>query len=157
MVFVNSGYPRFVSAVARQRAVGVRRAGTGTVMWRSLAAHRSWRRSGVLLLSTVLWAASSGAQDQIEDLRRRAEQGDVRAQFDLAVAYEAGRGVPEDCAEAFKCYRMAPDCGHAEAQAVVGEMDREGQWALSASRRNPMICSSEKRLFTSNLLAGVSL
>ena len=42
---------------------------------------------------------------EIDDLRARAEAGEVVAQFLLGVAYATGRGVPEDDAEAQRLAR----------------------------------------------------
>lgn len=41
--------------------------------------------------------------------RRRAEQGDARAQFGLGLMYDAGQGVPQDDSEAAKWYRKAAE------------------------------------------------
>ena len=37
--------------------------------------------------------------DRLAEIRRRAEQGDATAQFDLALMYANGDGVSEDAAE----------------------------------------------------------
>ena len=44
-----------------------------------------------------------------------AEQGDADAQFDLAMMYDHGEGVPQGEQEAVKWYRMAADQGDAGA------------------------------------------
>lgn len=56
------------------------------------------------------------------DLLRRAQQGDVDAQFNLAVAFYEGNGVPQDYLEAAKWYGMAADKGDAQAQFNLGLM-----------------------------------
>ena len=49
--------------------------------------------------------------------RLAAEQGDTRAQHSLGVMYAAGRGVPQDDAEAVRWYRLAAEQGDARAPA----------------------------------------
>ena len=59
------------------------------------------------------------AQDD-EATRHAAEQSDAAAQFDLGRMYAAGRGVPQDAAEAVQWYRLAAEQGHATAQYNLG-------------------------------------
>ena len=56
---------------------------------------------------------------KLDDLRRKAEQGDAQAQYELGRAYSIGKGAPKDKAEAAKWYRKAAEQGHAEAQYVM--------------------------------------
>ena len=56
--------------------------------------------------------------------RLAAEQGDASAQFDLGLAYDNGRGVEEDDAEAVRWYRLAAEQGLADAQFNLGNMYR---------------------------------
>ena len=82
------------------------------------------------LALVALVAASLGAQQrtpEVEELRARAEQGDATAQFNLAVMYHKGKGVPQDYAEAAKWYRKAAEQGHADAQYNLGNMYGKGQ------------------------------
>jgi uncharacterized protein len=60
-------------------------------------------------------------------LRPVAEQGDVDAQFLLALVYELGRGVPQDYGAAVIWYRKAALQDHAKAQFSVGVMYYEGE------------------------------
>ena len=46
-----------------------------------------------------------------------AEQGNVTAQYNLGVMYEAGEGVPQDYKEEVKWYRLAAEQGDASAQS----------------------------------------
>ena len=48
--------------------------------------------------------------------RKAAEQGDAPAQFQLAHAYDLGRGVPQDFEKAVYWYRKAAEQGHAKAR-----------------------------------------
>ena len=59
-------------------------------------------------------------------LQHRAEQGDVEAQYLLALKYEHGEGVPQDYVEARKWYLKAAEQGHAEAQYSLGILYSNG-------------------------------
>ena len=56
-----------------------------------------------------------------------AEQGDALAQFNLALMYYKGQGVPHDYAEAVKWYRLAAEQGYALAQLNLGVIYAKGQ------------------------------
>ena len=51
--------------------------------------------------------------------RRQAEKGDPVAQFDLALMYDLGRGVPRDHAQAMQWYRKSADQGYAPAMTNI--------------------------------------
>ena len=51
----------------------------------------------------------AAGNEVLVELRRLAEQGDAKAQFNLGVIYDNGEGVPEDDAEAVKWFRMAAE------------------------------------------------
>jgi hypothetical protein len=53
-------------------------------------------------------------------LRPLAERGNRQAQYNLAVMYANGWGVPQDEAEANRWYRKAAEQGDASAQSLVG-------------------------------------
>jgi TonB family protein len=52
--------------------------------------------------------------------RPLAEQGSARAQNNLGVMYENGKGMPEDVSEAIKWYSLAAEQGYAGAQNNLG-------------------------------------
>jgi len=56
-----------------------------------------------------------------------AEKGDTRAQHNLGVMYDYGRGVPRDTSKALKWYRRAADQGIPDAQHNLGLMYYHGQ------------------------------
>lgn len=56
----------------------------------------------------------------VERLRGAAEAGDPRAQYNLGVVYEEGRGVPSDMRQAVKWYRLAAQQDDADAQLALG-------------------------------------
>jgi len=60
-------------------------------------------------------------------VRPLAEHGDAKAQLVLGVAYEDGRGLPQNYGEAAKWYRKAADKGDAGAQYFLGGMYMKGR------------------------------
>ena len=80
-----------------------------------------------LLICVMLLASAVHAGDDLEALRKAAEQGDVDAQFSLGFMYADGEGVPEDDAEAVRWYQKAAEQGHAEAQINLGVMYGTGE------------------------------
>ena len=58
------------------------------------------------------------------------EQEDADAQFNLALMYSNGVGVPQDYAEALKWYRLAAEQGLAKAQFNLGVMYYKGEGVL---------------------------
>lgn len=70
----------------------------------------------------------------IEELTKKAEAGDVQAQFQLGVAYDGGRGVLRDFEEARKWYQRAAEGGLAEAQNSLGSiLQEDGKFAEAIS------------------------
>jgi TPR repeat protein len=59
-------------------------------------------------------------QDEVELIRRRASEGDARAQLDYARILDVGDGVPEDRIEARRWYESASELGLAEAIHELG-------------------------------------
>lgn len=82
----------------------------------------------LVLMAAVSWhfikvrAIQRKLVDDAQACRVRAEQGDAKAQADLARLYYQGEGVPQNYAEAFDWYRKAADRGSAKAQYRVGFM-----------------------------------
>ena len=77
----------------------------------------------LLFLPAILFA-------QIPDFdatKSLAEQGLLRAQFNLGLMYANGEGVPENDAEAVKWFRLAAEQGLAEAQFNLGVMYANGE------------------------------
>ncbi len=56
----------------------------------------------------------------------QADQGDLKAQFELALAFELGRGVPQDYGVAYKWYREAARRGLPGAQNNLAGMYERG-------------------------------
>tara|TARA_B110000238_G_C16095117_1_gene425721 strand:- start:344 stop:958 length:615 start_codon:yes stop_codon:yes gene_type:complete len=61
--------------------------------------------------------------------RPLAEQGDDRAQSNMALMYVKGQGVDQDFIEAFRLYHLAAEQGNAYAQYNLGQMYRKGYHA----------------------------
>jgi TPR repeat protein len=57
---------------------------------------------------------------------RKAEAGSAAAQKTLGLAFQTGRGAPQDYAEALKWYRMAAEQGDPEALTNIGWFYQNG-------------------------------
>ncbi len=78
----------------------------------------------LLVLLPVAWAAGAAwaAAGPPEDLLRRAEAGDAKAQYRLGGMYEYGRaGAPKDYRQAFFWYKKAAEQGYAPGQRGLGK------------------------------------
>ena len=75
-----------------------------------------------LLVGLVFCVSLVGVGDSlnIEQLLKKAHQGNAQAQFELGVFYYSGLGVSKDDAEALKWYRLAAEQGHSGAQYEIG-------------------------------------
>jgi uncharacterized protein len=58
--------------------------------------------------------------NNLEGLRKLAEQGDPTAQFALGARYATGEEVPQDYTQAVHWFALAADRGHILAQATLG-------------------------------------
>ena len=67
------------------------------------------------------------SEEETEATRTRANAGDADAQTVLGDAYFAGRGVPQDYAEAVAWTRQAAEQRHAGAQFNLGNAYRTGE------------------------------
>ena len=81
----------------------------------------------LILILTALLAFQGAAASEFDDMKALAELGMAAAQFNLALMYDHGEGVPENDAEAVKWYRKAADQGHADAQLNLGNMYAKGE------------------------------
>jgi TPR repeat protein len=85
----------------------------------------------ILLAAAILTLfASSSLSADIKTLRKKAEAGDAKAQFDIGSMYENGSGVKQDYAEAAKWYRRAAERGDARAQYNLGIFHQNG-WGVT--------------------------
>ena len=90
-----------------------------------------------LLLSPILahadFQAGLAAYDQgdyataLKEFLPLAEQGNIKAQFNMGILYEKGQGVPQNFQEAFRWYYLAAEQGDASTQNVLGMLYEYGQ------------------------------
>lgn len=71
--------------------------------------------------------STHNSQDDIESLKRLAEQGDVESQFLLGNVYREGKGIVINLSEAKSWYEKAAKKGHANAQFGLGLMYFQGE------------------------------
>jgi TPR repeat protein len=85
---------------------------------------RAVHLSGLYLLGflMVVAFAAGPAQEKFNfvETRHGAEQGDAKAQYDLALMYVNSQGVAADEVEADKWFHKAADQGHVPAEYAVG-------------------------------------
>ena len=81
----------------------------------------------ILFLISGMLVLPAFAQDDIDQLRLKADQGDATAQNNLGFRYGYGIGVPQDDKEAVRWYRLAAEQGHASSQFNLGLMYDNGQ------------------------------
>ena len=84
---------------------------------------RHYRKLAFLLIALIVLAGfqpEPAKTQDIEQLRKAAEQGNASAQYSLGVMYNTGEGVPQDYQEAVSWYHKAAEQGHASAQYNLG-------------------------------------
>ncbi len=92
--------------------------------------------TGIVAAWLVSLSVSSAAdQTELESLRSRAGNGDVKAQLDLAIRFRDGKGVAKDEAAAMQRAHRAADAGNADAMDFVGHAYLRG----SAIKGNAVI------------------
>ncbi|ETX62230.1 hypothetical protein P835_03632 [Citrobacter portucalensis] len=62
------------------------------------------------------------SSDTLMQITKAAEQGDVKAQFELGSFYEHGNGVTQDYTRALKWYRKSAEQGYKYAQYNLGTL-----------------------------------
>ena len=68
----------------------------------------------------------SDSPEEIQRLRKSAEQGNALAQNNLGVMYAEGHGVSRDYAEAVKWFRKSAEQGNSAGESNLGEMYVKG-------------------------------
>lgn len=63
----------------------------------------------------------------LKEWKPLAEAGDADAQYNLALMYNNGDGVPQDYKQAIKWYRLAAEQGKAKAQYILATMYEYGE------------------------------
>ena len=79
--------------------------------------------------STATNASATNTSNALtfDEIKAKAEKGDVNAQGFLGMCYDQGKGVPRDYAQAAKWYRKAAEQGDAYAQFDLGACYHDGQ------------------------------
>jgi hypothetical protein len=96
---------------------------TATRLPRMLVRLKSVLLIASLALTTALVLAQAS---DFEAIRRKAEAGDSKAQFDLAAAYSQGTGVAKDGAKGLEWLRKSAMQGYPGAQVVLGVFYQRG-------------------------------
>ena len=99
------------------------------------------RRPTILVSALLLLLNASACEDRradkaylkgdyekaVTDIEFLANGGEARAQFDLGLMYDQGKGVPQNDARAMYWYGLAADQGEPRAQYNLGLMYLNGQ------------------------------
>jgi Sel1 repeat-containing protein len=95
---------------------------SGSLLWRPTYAPNGAMRT----LNTASAICMPTAKDYrrttpeaVRWLRRAADQGNEKAQYNLGWMYYRGQGVPQDYTEAFRWFRKAADRGDSAAQSTL--------------------------------------
>jgi Sel1 repeat len=111
----------------RQKRLDVKMLATGwcgvdNVVRMSCHLKRVLLLATVLLVNALTWAQAA----DFDTLRRKAEAGDAKAQFDLAETYSVGNGVAKDSAKGMEWLKRSALQGFVGAQVVLGVMYQNG-------------------------------
>ena len=92
----------------------------------------------ITLLLICFFSFSAFANDvpKFLEMKGYAEQGDVKAQYNLAFMYYKGKGVTQDYKQAVKWYRKAAEQGYADAQYNLAHMYDNGQGVIQSSKNS---------------------
>ena len=82
---------------------------------------------GLSLMNGTDKAPPGDPVEAVKWFRMAAEQGNAKAQFQLAHAYEHGRGVQKNYAAAFEWYSKSAQLGFASAQLNLGSAYEHGR------------------------------
>ena len=116
--------------IAYRDGLGLARDDAQAIVWLRKAADQGDADAQEALRGMEADGRANPNQDQLaavlRDTRAAAERGDVRAQSELGVMYQNGRGVARDNVQAVAWYRKAADQGDAVGQFNLGLMYRQG-------------------------------
>jgi serine/threonine protein kinase/TPR repeat protein len=94
--------------------------------YRNEEAYTTWTLAELLDRAGRREEAANVYRQAAEQYRKASDKGLDWAQDRLALAYENGKGVSQDAAEAVKWYRLAANQGYALSQASLGRMYEGG-------------------------------
>jgi len=83
-------------------------------------------RKYLVFLLLSCFAISCTQQENINDLIKKAEQGDVEAQYNLGYYYHSGEGVEQSEKKALYWWQKAAKQGHANSQFNLGVVHEKG-------------------------------
>jgi hypothetical protein len=98
-------------------------------LWYKRAADRNYPNAQCNL-GTLFYHGNGVAQsfeEAVKWFRLAAAQNDASALFNLGACYENGHGVVRDLDEALRLYKRAARQGHAEAKAIVCDLEAHGR------------------------------
>ena len=102
----------------------------------------------ILLAATILTVlATPSLPADIRTLRKQAEAGDAKVQFNIGSMYENGVGVRQDYAEAAKWYRKAAEQGDVDAARILGLAYYLGKWVPQDLVAIPVIWIGSSRSY----------
>ena len=84
----------------------------------------------VALVAAFVILIPETENNEIAELRRTAEQGDAKAQYNLGVMYYNGIGVTQDFSKALEWFHRAAEQGFADAQSDLGYMYSNGKGVI---------------------------
>ena len=99
---------------------------------------RHYRKLAFLLIALIVLAGfqpEPAKTQDIEQLRKDAEQGNASAQYSLGVMYNNGEGVPQDHQEAVIWWRKAAEQGNVKAQYSLGVSYDTGEGVPQATSK----------------------
>jgi hypothetical protein len=135
---------QYTLGIMYEKGEGVPRDDDHAYKWFSMAARQGYARARVMLESDK-WVSYAQARlpkgsqpqpggdapdvthEQIEEYTRKAEAGDVDAQYNLGIIHYHGEGVPRNFEEALVWFLKAAEQNDADAQYNLGFMYGRGE------------------------------
>lgn len=105
-------------------------------------------------LLTFSFIAIALASSSLDELKTKAESGDVEAQYELGMKYFYGRGVDKNFFEAEKWFHEAADQGHVYSQYELGKLydpDGESEYVFEKRYRKYRYGNKQKHDLQSNI------
>ena len=81
----------------------------------------------LIFISSCVVSAQANPSSDLSDLLQKARAGDSQAQFELGLAYEDGKGIPQNDETAATWYRKSADQGNARGQNALGTLYSAGR------------------------------
>lgn len=112
----------------------------------------------VIPVTTTLAAEKPLTPAQIKELDKKATNGDLRAQTELAERYYKGDGLKQDPAQAARWYKTLADKGVANAQLTLGLMYIQGTGVEKNDKEaiTWLTRAAEQKIIAAQYLLGVA-